>query len=165
MLMNCRNKISAFCICTVTVIGPKWALLCALSLKHFFLCIFFSAPSLKNYNLVSPPNPAEVCDVDFGLQPSYWPYIRWMSQHTKCHGKEHFTAIRKCSFCREGIFPLQYGFWGVPWLSGKIPFLSSTGVMEEHVCVVTEEFSWTSRDRPLTPVEGTKPHSAVVLIF
>lgn len=37
--------------------------------------------------------------------------------------------------------------------------------MEELICVVKEEFSWTSIDTPLTPVEGTKQHSAVVLIF
>lgn len=145
--MSCRTKISEFCVCTVTVIAPKWALLCALPSKHFFLCISFSVPNLKNYNLISPPSPAEVCDRDFGLR----------TDHT-------LGASRKCPFFREGTFPLQCGFWGVPWLSGELPFLSSKGIMEELLCVVTEEFSWTPTDRPLTRVEGTKPHSAVVLI-
>lgn len=127
MLMNCRNKISEFCICTVTVIGPKWALLCALSLKHFFLCIFFSAPSLKNYNLVSPSNPAEVCDVDFGLRPSYWPYIRWMSQHTKCHGKEHFTAIKNVPFVGREYFHCNVGFEECLGFLGRFHFSQAQG--------------------------------------
>lgn len=65
--MNCWTKISEFCIYIVIVFVPKWTLLCALLQKYFFLSIFFLVINLKNYHLVSPPNPAEVCDVDFGF--------------------------------------------------------------------------------------------------
>lgn len=108
MLMNCRNKTSEFCICTVTVIGPKWALLCALSLKHFFLCIFFSAPSLKNYNLVSPPNPAEVCDVDFGLRPSYWSYMGGCPNIPSAMEKNISRLLENVPFVGRDYFPAMW---------------------------------------------------------
>lgn len=61
----------------------------------------------------------------------------------------------------------------MPWLSGKIPFLSCQGIMEELLCV--EEFSWVPIEGQSTDPcwrinhsffgKGTKPHRAVVLIF
>lgn len=140
--------------------------------SEVFLSIFFLVINLKNYHLVSPPNPAEVCDVDFGFPTDHTlgryqntpsamekNISQWLD-NVPFVGREHFHCNVDFEECLGSLGRLHFSHVKGSW---------------KNSCAVTEEFSWTpQKDIPLTPIEGqttlyfmkgTKSHSTVVLIF
>ena len=133
-----------------------------LSLDHI-LCSQF-----ESYNLVSPPNSAEVYDVDFGFTTDHT--LRGCQNTPSTMGKNISRLLDNVPFVGREYFYCSVGFEESLGFLGRF-HLSHKGIKEEFLRIITEEYV---QDRPLTPVErqttlsfmkGTKSHSTVVLIF
>ena len=167
MPMNYRTKIQILHLYHDGVCFQMGPIVCPasevfLSLHHILYFQF------ESYNLVSPPNSAEVYDVDFGFPTDHT--LRG-SQNTPCTmGKNISRLLDNLPFVGREHFHCSVGFEESLGLLGRF-HLSHKGIKEKFLHIITDEYV---QDRPLTPVEeqttlffmkGTKSHNTVVLIF